>query len=72
MRLTLCRRRLPNWFGSSAGVAVAGQFHQARSVWSWLRHGWNIPVAYVVGLSAMQLLLGWHPDHMTEVSPGGH
>jgi hypothetical protein len=50
------------WFGSSAGVAVASQFHQARSVGSWLRHGWYIPLAYAVGLLAMYLLMGWHPD----------
>lgn len=50
------------WFGSSAGVAVASQFHQARSVGSWLRHGWHIPVAYAAGLLTMWLFLGWHPD----------
>jgi Na+/H+ antiporter NhaD/arsenite permease-like protein len=60
------------WFGSSAGVAVANQFHQARSLWSWLRHGWYIPVAYVIGLLAMHVLLGWHPDHMPAASPQGH
>jgi hypothetical protein len=55
------------WFGSSAGVAVASQFHQARSVGSWLRHGWYIPLAYAVGLLVMYVLLGWHPDG--EVAP---
>lgn len=50
------------WFGSSAGVAVASQFQQARSVGSWLRHGWYIPIAYAVGMVAMYLILGWHPD----------
>ncbi len=37
------------WFGSSAGVAVANLCPEARSVGSWLRHGWHVPLAYVVG-----------------------
>lgn len=57
------------WFGSSAGVAVASQFHQARSVGSWLRHGWYIPIAYAVGLIVMHLLLGWHPDLISLETP---
>lgn len=58
------------WFGSSAGVAVASQFRQVRSVGSWLRHGWYIPIAYAVGLLVMYLLLGWHPDGETTPMPG--
>ncbi len=49
------------WFGSSAGVAVANMFPQARSVGLWLRHGWFIPVAYVIGFFVMLLLIGFHP-----------
>jgi hypothetical protein len=30
------------WFGSSAGVAVANMYPEARSVASWLRHGWGM------------------------------
>ena len=33
------------WFGSSAGVALASMYPQARSVGQWLRHGWHIAVA---------------------------
>jgi Na+/H+ antiporter NhaD/arsenite permease-like protein len=49
------------WFGSSAGVAIANLFPQARSVGSWIRHGWYVPVAYVLGFFVMLTLLGWHP-----------
>ena len=49
------------WFGSSAGVAVASLFPEARSVGQWLRHGWFIPVGYVAGYAAMAFILGWHP-----------
>src|SRR5688572_28832078 len=49
------------WIGSSAGVAVANLFPEAKSVGSWLRHGWYIAVAYVVGFAVMLMLLGWHP-----------
>ena len=49
------------WFGSSAGVAVANLRPEARSVGLWLRHGWPVAVAYVIGFFACLLLLGWHP-----------
>lgn len=49
------------WFGSSAGVALAGSFPQARSVRAWLRQGWPVGVAYVVGFFVMLALRGWTP-----------
>jgi Na+/H+ antiporter NhaD/arsenite permease-like protein len=50
------------WFGSSAGVALANLYPEARSVGRWLRHGWHVAVAYVVGFFFMLTILGWHPD----------
>jgi len=49
------------WFGSSAGVAVSNLFPEAKSVGRWLRHGWYIAVAYVVGFAVMLMVTGWHP-----------
>ena len=49
------------WFGSSAGVALANMFPQARSVGQWLRHAWYVPVAYVIGFFVMLALIGFHP-----------
>ena len=49
------------WFGSSAGVAVSNLFPGAKSVGQWLRHGWFVAVAYVVGFSVFMILVGWHP-----------
>jgi hypothetical protein len=49
------------WFGSSAGVALSNIFPQAKSVGSWLRHGWHVTLAYVVGFAALMLTLGWQP-----------
>jgi len=49
------------WFGSSAGVALANMFPEARSVVLWIRHGWYVPVAYVVGFFVMLATLGFHP-----------
>ena len=48
------------WFGSSAGVAIATRFPQARSVVAWLRHGWYVALAYVVGYFAFLAVLGWN------------
>jgi Na+/H+ antiporter NhaD/arsenite permease-like protein len=50
------------WFGSSAGVALSTLFPEAKSVVGWLRAGWFVPVAYVIGFAAMYGLLGWHPQ----------
>ena len=49
------------WFGSSAGVAISNLYPEARSVGAWLRHGWHVPVAYVIGFAVMLWLLGWQP-----------
>jgi Na+/H+ antiporter NhaD/arsenite permease-like protein len=50
------------WFGSSAGVALSNLYPEAKSVGLWLRHGWYVAVAYVVGFAALLAVLGWHPD----------
>lgn len=49
------------WFGSSAGVALSNLYPEARSVVGWLRFGWSIALAYVVGFFARLWSLGWHP-----------
>ncbi len=58
------------WFGSSAGVALSNMYPEAKSVGLWVRHGWPIIVAYVVGFFVMLALIGWHPDvdHRKRVS----
>ncbi|EME69669.1 hypothetical protein H261_12166 [Paramagnetospirillum caucaseum] len=50
------------WFGSSAGVALSNMYPEAKSVGKWLRHGWHVAVAYVVGFAVMALLVAWRPD----------
>jgi Na+/H+ antiporter NhaD/arsenite permease-like protein len=49
------------WFGSSAGVLLTSQFPTARSVVLWLREGWHVPLAYVIGFFAMLALRSWSP-----------
>lgn len=50
------------WFGSSAGVAITNLYPEARSVTAWLRHGWHVTLAYVLGFAALPILLGWNPQ----------
>jgi hypothetical protein len=50
------------WFGSSAGVALSNMYPEAKSVGRWLRHGWHVAIAYVVGFFVMLAILGWKPD----------
>ena len=58
------------WFGSSAGVALANLFPEAKSVGQWLRHGWHVAVAYVIGFFVLLAVLGWHPNapHKTKAA----
>ena len=49
------------WFGSSAGVALSNMYPEAKSVGLWLRHGWHVAIAYVIGFFVMLALVGWHP-----------
>ncbi len=58
------------WFGSSAGVAITINFPEGRSVGRWLRHGWHVMIAYVIGFLAMLLILGWHTSPIQKKS--GH
>ncbi len=57
------------WFGSSAGVALASMYPEAKSVGNWLRHGWHVTVAYVVGFAALMLALGWQPGPLHKAQP---
>ncbi len=50
------------WFGSSAGVALANMYPEAKSVGRWLVGGWHVTLAYVVGFFFMLAVLGWRPD----------
>jgi Na+/H+ antiporter NhaD/arsenite permease-like protein len=50
------------WFGSTAGVALANMFPEARSTKNWIIQGWHIIVAYLVGFAVMLAIIGWHPE----------
>ncbi|MEW6354069.1 MAG: citrate transporter [Pseudomonadota bacterium] len=50
------------WFGSSAGVALSNLFPEAKNTWRWLREGWHVAVAYVLGFFVLLWTFGWHPD----------
>jgi Na+/H+ antiporter NhaD/arsenite permease-like protein len=60
------------WFGSSAGVALSNLYPEAKSVVLWLKHGWHVTVAYVVGFITLMILVGWHPHapHKSSVALG--
>jgi Na+/H+ antiporter NhaD/arsenite permease-like protein len=49
------------WFGSSAGVAITNKFPEARNVILWVKNGWHITAAYIIGFFALYLVMGWEP-----------
>jgi Na+/H+ antiporter NhaD/arsenite permease-like protein len=49
------------WFGSSAGVALSNSFEEAKSVGNWIKNGWHVALAYVVGFGVLYFVMGWHP-----------
>jgi Na+/H+ antiporter NhaD/arsenite permease-like protein len=57
------------WFGSSAGVALANMYPQAKSVGLWLKHGWHVALAYVIGFFVLYAVLGWHPNPPHKTPP---
>lgn len=54
------------WFGSSAGVAISNKFHESRSVFRWIKSGWHVMVAYIIGFFVLLLLMGWEPQVIPE------
>ena len=57
------------WFGSSAGVALSNLFPEAKSVGAWLKSGWHVVVAYVIGFFVMLAVVGWHPHAPHKTTP---
>jgi len=53
------------WFGSSAGVALSNQYPQAKNAFQYVKNGWHVTVAYLVGFALIMGILGWqpHPPH---------
>ncbi len=49
------------WFGSSAGVAITNKFPESRNVMLWIRKGWHVTLAYIVGFFVLYLIMGWEP-----------
>lgn len=49
------------WFGSSAGVALSNMYPEAKSVSAWLKNGWHVALAYVIGFFILLGVMGWHP-----------
>jgi Na+/H+ antiporter NhaD/arsenite permease-like protein len=47
------------WFGSSAGVAITKEFPQARDLGRYLKEGWPVALAYVLGFAAYVAVFGW-------------
>jgi hypothetical protein len=50
------------WFGSSAGVAVAGLMPEPRSTVRWLKEGW--PVVVIAGFFLMLCAAWLEPESL--------
>jgi Na+/H+ antiporter NhaD/arsenite permease-like protein len=49
------------WFGSSAGVAITNKFPESRNVILWVKKGWHVTVAYIIGFFVLLFVMGWEP-----------
>jgi hypothetical protein len=49
------------WFGSSAGVAISKDFPEARNTGRYIKEGWPVALAYVLGFFVMLGTIGFHP-----------
>jgi Na+/H+ antiporter NhaD/arsenite permease-like protein len=50
------------WFGSSAGVALANMYPEGKNAIAWVRGGWHVTLAYVIGFFVMLAVQGWYPQ----------
>ncbi|MDQ6916949.1 MAG: citrate transporter [Pseudomonadota bacterium] len=50
------------WFGSSAGVALSNMFPEGKNAIAWVRGGWHVALAYVIGFFVMLAVLDWYPQ----------
>jgi len=49
------------WFGSSAGVALSNMYPEAKNTVNYIKSGWHVALAYVVGFFVMLGVVGWNP-----------
>jgi Na+/H+ antiporter NhaD/arsenite permease-like protein len=49
------------WFGSSAGVALSNMYPETKNTVNYVKKGWHVAVAYVIGFFVLLYTLGWHP-----------
>ncbi len=49
------------WFGSSAGVALSNMYPEAKNTFRYIKSGWHVTLAYIIGFFVMLLVVGWHP-----------
>jgi Na+/H+ antiporter NhaD/arsenite permease-like protein len=50
------------WFGSSAGVALSNMYPEGKNAIAWLRGGWHVTLAYIIGFFVMLAVLAWVPQ----------
>jgi Na+/H+ antiporter NhaD/arsenite permease-like protein len=55
------------WFGSSAGVALSNMYPDGKNAIAWVRGGWHVTLAYIVGFIVMLAVLGWYPQPKHEL-----
>jgi Na+/H+ antiporter NhaD/arsenite permease-like protein len=58
------------WFGSSAGVALSNMYPEGKNAIAWVRGGWHVTVAYVIGFFVMLAVQGWYPQPKHEAPSG--
>lgn len=49
------------WFGSSAGVALSNMYPEAKNTVNYIKGGWHVALAYVVGFFVVMGVIGWQP-----------
>jgi preprotein translocase subunit YajC len=49
------------WFGSSAGVALSNKFPEAKNTINYIKKGWHVTLAYIIGFFVMISIVVWHP-----------
>ena len=53
---------LTNLLGLLLGFALLSKHFEASNVPAWLRGGWHVVLAYVIGFALLLTVHGWTPD----------
>ena len=63
--------RIPTRILFGRGVALTNMYPEGKDAIAWVKSGWHVAVAYVIGFMVMLAIQGWvpQPKHHAQMAP---